>query len=147
MGDSNRDQLVKICQVLGTEGLFKYLKKYNLKLDDDYYKMIGKHSAKPWSKFIKPDNQNLCSEEALDLLGRMLQYDHAERIVPKEALQHKYFDPVRKWSTDVLFATNFNNPSFFKDIYIYSIQRLNEKRQSMKEMKYEKTQWKKISSI
>jgi hypothetical protein len=41
-GDSNRDQLVKICQVLGTEGLFKYLKKYNLKLDDDYYKMIGK---------------------------------------------------------------------------------------------------------
>lgn len=113
MGDSNRDQLVKICQVLGTEGLFKYLKKYNLKLDDDYYKMIGKHTAKPWSKFIKPDNQSLCSEEALDLLGRMLQYDHAERIVPKEALQHKYFDPVRKWSTDVLFATNFNNPSFF----------------------------------
>jgi casein kinase II subunit alpha len=34
MGDSNRDQLVKICQVLGTDGLFKYLKKYNLKLDD-----------------------------------------------------------------------------------------------------------------
>lgn len=96
MGDSNRDQLVKICQVLGTEGLFKYLKKYNLKLDDDYYKIIGKHTAKPWSKFIKPDNQALCTEEALDLLGRMLQYDHAERILPKEAMQHKYFDPVRK---------------------------------------------------
>jgi casein kinase II subunit alpha len=96
MGDSNRDQLVKICQVLGTEGLFKYLKKYNLKLDDDYYKMIGKHTAKPWTKFIKPDNQSLCSDEALDLLSRMLQYDHAERILPKEALQHKYFDPVRK---------------------------------------------------
>lgn len=77
MGDSNRDQLVKICQVLGTDGLFKYLKKYNLKLDDDYYKMIGKHTVKPWSKFIKPDNQSLCNEDALDLLSRMLQYDHA----------------------------------------------------------------------
>jgi len=61
MGDSNRDQLVKICQVLGTDGLFKYLKKYNVKLDDDYYKIIGKHTVKPWSKFIKPDNQSLCS--------------------------------------------------------------------------------------
>lgn len=61
MGDSNRDQLVKICQVLGTDALFKYLKKYNVKLDDDYYKIIGKHTVKPWSKFIKPDNQSLCS--------------------------------------------------------------------------------------
>lgn len=61
MGDSNRDQLVKICQVLGTDALFKYVKKYNVKLDDDYYKIIGKHTVKPWSKFIKPDNQSLCS--------------------------------------------------------------------------------------
>lgn len=83
MGDSNRDQLVKICQVLGTDGLFKYLKKYNVKLDDDYYKIIGKHTTKPWSKFIKPDNQALCGEDALDLLTKMLQYDHVERILPK----------------------------------------------------------------
>jgi casein kinase II subunit alpha len=33
MGESNRDQLVKIAQVLGTDNLFKYLKKYHLKLD------------------------------------------------------------------------------------------------------------------
>jgi len=33
MGDSNRDQLVKIAQVLGTDNLLKYLKKYHLKLD------------------------------------------------------------------------------------------------------------------
>ncbi len=42
MGESNRDQLVKISQVLGTENLYKYLKKYNLKLDEEYMKMIGK---------------------------------------------------------------------------------------------------------
>ena len=77
MGDSNRDQLVKICQVLGTEGLFKYLKKYNLKLDDEYYKLIGKHPAKQWNKFIKPDIQTLFNDDALDLLSRMLVYDHS----------------------------------------------------------------------
>jgi len=34
MGENNQDQLVKICQVLGTEGLFRYIKKYQIKLDD-----------------------------------------------------------------------------------------------------------------
>ena len=42
MGESNRDQLVKIAQVLGTESLFKYLKKYQLKLDEEYLKLLGK---------------------------------------------------------------------------------------------------------
>ena len=42
MGDSSRDQLVKIAHVLGTDNLFKYLKKYHLKLDEEYLKMIGK---------------------------------------------------------------------------------------------------------
>lgn len=34
MGDSNRDQLVKIANVLGTDRLFQYLKKYHIKLDE-----------------------------------------------------------------------------------------------------------------
>jgi casein kinase II subunit alpha len=42
MGDSNRDQLVKIAQVLGTDGLLKYLRKYHLKLDDEFMKLLGK---------------------------------------------------------------------------------------------------------
>lgn len=51
--------------------------------------------TRPWSKYIKPDNQALCSEDALDLLNKMLVFDHSERILPKEALEHRYFDPVR----------------------------------------------------
>ena len=43
MGESNRDQLVKIAQVLGTDNLFKYLKKYHLKLDEEYIKLLGKY--------------------------------------------------------------------------------------------------------
>lgn len=33
--------------------------------------------TKPWSKFIKSENQALCGEEALDLLNKMLTFDHA----------------------------------------------------------------------
>ena len=35
------------------------------------------------------------SEQALDLLNRMLKYDHAERICPKDAMEHPYFEPVK----------------------------------------------------
>lgn len=35
------------------------------------------------------------SDEALDLLSQMLRYDHAERITPKDAMQHAYFKSVR----------------------------------------------------
>jgi casein kinase II subunit alpha len=39
----------------------------------------------------------LVSDEALDLLSQMLRYDHAERITPKDAMGHAYFQPVRDY--------------------------------------------------
>lgn len=96
MGNDNRDQLVKITKVLGTEDLFKYVKKYNIKLDEEYNKLIERCPRKPWVKFIKPENAALCTEEALDLLDKMLVYDHHERILPREAMEHKYFDAIKK---------------------------------------------------
>jgi casein kinase II subunit alpha len=35
------------------------------------------------------------SEEALDLLRKMLVYDKNLRITPRDALKHAYFDPIR----------------------------------------------------
>lgn len=58
--------------------------------------LIVRLPVKPWQKFIKPETQSLCGEDALDLLSKMLVYDHAERITPREALEHRYFDLVRK---------------------------------------------------
>lgn len=81
---------------MGTDELFKCVKKYNLDLDPHYDKILGTYSKKPWSKFITPENKHLCSDEAIDLLSKMLRYDHAERITPKEAMDHPYFDIVKK---------------------------------------------------
>jgi casein kinase II subunit alpha len=39
----------------------------------------------------------LVSEEAIDLLSKMLRYDHAERITPKDAMEHPYFKPVKEY--------------------------------------------------
>lgn len=59
--------------------------------------MLGQHPRKPWSKFVNAQNDALVTEEALDLLGQMLRYDHAERITPREAMEHPYFKPVKEY--------------------------------------------------
>lgn len=46
--------------------------------------------------FVNEKNQSLCGKDALDLLSKMLKYDHNERILAKEALNHPYFYPIRK---------------------------------------------------
>lgn len=38
----------------------------------------------------------MCSLEAIDLLSKMLLYDHAERITPKDAMLHSYFAELKK---------------------------------------------------
>ncbi len=88
-------QLVLV-QVLGTDELYAYLVKYGIELDPQLETLIGRHTRKPWSKFVTPDNQHLVSPEAMDFLDRMLRYDHAERITAAQALQHPYFAPVRQ---------------------------------------------------
>jgi len=95
-GKDNYDQLVKIAKVLGTDGIFSYVEKYNVTLDSHYDDILGQHPKKPWSKFINHQNEALVSEEALDLLDKMLRYDHAERITPKDAMDHPYFKPVKE---------------------------------------------------
>ena len=88
--------MVRIAKVLGTEGIFQYVEKYNVTLDAHYDDILGQHPKKQWNKFINQSNEALVSEEALDLLDKMLRYDHAERITPKDAMQHPYFKPVRE---------------------------------------------------
>jgi len=99
-GRDNYDQLVKIARVLGTEGLFDYLDKYNLQLDPHFDDLLGKHSCKAWSKFLTSENQHLVPAEVMDLIDRMLIYDHACRVLPKEAMLHSYFHPIREMEAE-----------------------------------------------
>ena len=42
----------------------------------------------------------MVDDDALDLLEKMLQYDKNKRIGTKEAMAHKYFDPIRQFIKD-----------------------------------------------
>jgi casein kinase II subunit alpha len=95
-GHDNYDQLVKIAKVLGTDELFEYLDKYDLELDTHFDGILGRHSRKPWNRFLNADNSHLVNDESVDLLGKLLRYDHQERLTAVEAQQHPYFAPVRE---------------------------------------------------
>jgi casein kinase II subunit alpha len=93
-GCSNSDQLVKIATVLGTEGLFDYLNKYEIELDP-HYDILGHFQKKSWHSFVTSENQRFASNDAIDFLDKLLRYDHRERLTAKEAMAHPYFAPVR----------------------------------------------------
>ena len=96
-GTDNYDQLVKIAKVLGTDDLYKYTEKYGLVLDTHYSSILSSYPKKPWNKFITQENKSLCNNDAIDLLSKMLVYDHAERILPCEAMNHEYFKEIREY--------------------------------------------------
>lgn len=91
IGTSNTDQLVVIAKVLGTEGLMKYLDKYGLPLPREYDGLIVDFPRKPWSSFIKPGTRAYSGPEAVDLVDKLVRYDHQERLTAKEAMEHPFF--------------------------------------------------------
>ena len=99
-GYDNYDQLVKIARVLGTEELGDYLDKYDLELDSHFDGLLGRHSKKPFTKFVNPENQALVSDEAIDLVSKLLKYDHQMRLTAVEAQDHPYFTAVRAQDAD-----------------------------------------------
>jgi len=96
-GHDNYDQLVKIARVLGTDGLFAYLDKYSLELDPHFDDVLGRHSRKAWVKFVTSENHHLATQNAIDLIDRLLVYDHTARILPKEAMaSHPYLQGLKE---------------------------------------------------
>jgi casein kinase II subunit alpha len=95
-GHDNYDQLVRIAKVLGTDELYAYLNKYRIELDPNFEQLIGRHSRKPWNKYVTVENQHLVSTEAIDFLDKLLRYDHQERITAKEAQDHPYFAALKE---------------------------------------------------
>lgn len=110
-GHDNYDQLVKVAKVIGTEELNEYIQKYEVELDPRFHDILGRHSRKRWDKFMTQENQHLVTPEAIDLLDKVLRYDHHERLTAKEAMNHPYFYPVLRESKRQLSDTETSSPS------------------------------------
>lgn len=75
-GVSNSDQLVRIARVLGTEELLGYLEKYGIELDAQFDEILETFPRENWDGFVTAENRRLVGDEAVDLVDRLLRYDH-----------------------------------------------------------------------
>lgn len=100
-GKDNEDQLVKIAKVLGTPKLFDYLDKYNIRLKSSFEGSLSRNRFPPTPlvQLVPYDRKQYCDEMALDLLEKLLRYDHQERLSAKEAMDHPWFKNISSTSS------------------------------------------------
>ena len=67
--------------------------------------ILSRHSRKRWERFVHSENQHLVSREALDLLDKLLRYNHRERLCAREAMEHPYFCESMRHSLTIEVVT------------------------------------------
>jgi casein kinase II subunit alpha len=98
-GMDNLDQLGKIIGVLGTSDLLNYMTKYKVELTPELRKVVAKYvvrggQKRTWASLLH-ESCPIPSEHGLDLLDKLLVYNHDDRLTAKQALEHAFFDSVR----------------------------------------------------
>ncbi len=67
--------ILLIAEVLGTEDLLAYIKKYNMPVDRIILSNMDYYKKKNLKSFINSSNKHLANNLAIDLLSNMLVYD------------------------------------------------------------------------
>jgi casein kinase II subunit alpha len=97
-------------KTLGTEQFDIYLRRYSIHYETDLEALLTKlvhilslllmpaltgsissYAKLPWTRFITADIQHLATADAMDLLDKLLKYDHRERLTARETQAHVYF--------------------------------------------------------
>lgn len=101
-GKDNMDQLGTIIAVLGTADLHAYISKANIVMNPEIREVIAKYTKlggtkKKWSQILheSTDDSYRPCVDGLDLLSKLLVYDHTVRLTAKQAMAHSFFDRVR----------------------------------------------------
>ncbi len=86
-GSSNNDQMCKIIKFLGKKDLRLYLKKFNINYEIPDY---GPEERISFKTFLN-ENQSIIFKDGIDLLDKILIYDHSERLTASQCLEHPFF--------------------------------------------------------
>ncbi len=104
LGDNSIDQLVEIIKVLGTPSKVDVVKlKPGYNLSDYNFPAIKK---KDWKKVLRKTDPLLA-----DLIAKLLVYAPEERLTAQQALQHRFFDELKREASLRELGTKFAVPS------------------------------------
>ena len=95
-GENDADQLLKVADLVGGQGIIDYAESLHVVLDDETLAQLRKRKGTGWDRHIAKAGKAICTPEAIDLLNKLMAIDHRERITAKEALKHPYFKPLLK---------------------------------------------------
>ncbi|KAI9197495.1 kinase-like domain-containing protein [Polychytrium aggregatum] len=96
MGDDDLDQLSVITEQLGTQELVNYVNKYDMsfggRMEISGFVFGGATNyRRNWDYHVNDSNRDWATLEALDLIDRLLRYDHHDRLTAQEAMYHPFF--------------------------------------------------------
>jgi casein kinase II subunit alpha len=94
-GEDDAQQLIKVADLVGGRGILQYAQSLGINFDEKTFETLRKISGYGWDPFCQRAKE-MCPPEAVDLLKKMTIIDHRQRITAKEALQHPFFNPLRK---------------------------------------------------
>jgi len=94
--DNDIDQIICIVSVMGTQGLFNYIEDYNVDNErtDVLYDILPNFKRISWKNCVKKSFPRFATKNSLDLVDKLLRYDHASRLTAKEAMSHPFFADV-----------------------------------------------------
>jgi len=90
------DALELALEIMGTQDFFDFMDKYgqtlgkNIKYLENY-----NYPKRDWHEFVTPENAVWATENAIDLLSKLLVMDPDGRLAAKDALEHPYFDSIK----------------------------------------------------
>jgi casein kinase II subunit alpha len=87
----NSDQLGEIAKVLGTADLLNYTQKYDIPYTQTAAISALSPDRQPLLRFVEPGEFHLI-EDGVDLLEKILVYDHQSRPSASECLKHRFFN-------------------------------------------------------
>lgn len=90
-GEDLEDQLVQIVKVLGTKDMDDYIADHKLERPAH---IRTSYPKRPWASFMSRSTPN-ASADAIDLLEKMLAFDHEKRITARDAMAHPFFETLR----------------------------------------------------
>lgn len=94
-GNDTEDQIIKMGEILGGNNIISYAEKYGVRLSPKVSASLTNVKSKPWESHINKHNKKLVTQEALDLLSKMLTIDHNKRPTATEALKHPFFNILK----------------------------------------------------
>ena len=57
---------------------------------------MGKRKKRSLHKFVNERNEDRALPDALDLIDKLLRFDHQQRLTSREAMEHPFFASVRE---------------------------------------------------